>query len=117
MDTPSIPKLHLPPWFHDGWAGLVTLNGWFAGGYVELSSNIFVKPFFITLDRIKSDMNSEIYWFDQDVIILRELTIDIIENLLPILEEKGAFSTMRKFESIVWDDETPPNTTPPMLTS
>ena len=106
MEGSEYPKLHLPPWFHEGWEDLVEAKDWFGAGFVELASGDIVKPTFMSIDRIVGDMNdSDLpYYFIADLIILKKVSIQEITRLLPVLEDSGVFNCMQRYDRIQWDE-------------
>ena len=85
---------------------MIEIKEWFAAGFVELATGQIVKPTFVTPMRIDSELrdSGKGYWVDEDVIILEKVSIDQIRTLLPTLERAGAFTNMRIYHSIQWDE-------------
>lgn len=78
---------------------------WFGAGFVELVSGEIVKPTFMSIDRIVSDItDSDLpFYFIADLIILKKVSIQEIRAVLPSLEKSGAFRLMQKYQSPEWD--------------
>lgn len=108
MNGEEKPKLHLPPWFQaEGWEGVIKMKQWFAVGFVELTDGQIVKPTFISIARIESEVKNggKPYWrADEDLIVLETVSVDHIRSLLPTLEKAGAFNTMRRYASMQWEE-------------
>lgn len=99
------PKLHLPPYFDDGYGGeeMLEMKEWFGAAFVELEEGTFVQPVFISLGRVESETRNQGYYISQDDIILAEFTLNRIKEVLPELAKIGAFNAMTRYKSLEWD--------------
>ena len=107
MSNLDYPRLHLPPWFEEaGGEEYAEIKEWTGAGFVELESGEFVKPTFVSLVRIEGEMRNpeKAFWFDEDSIILKKVSIEQIRMLLPELEKAGVFNSMRRYPAVEWDE-------------
>ncbi len=107
---PGFPKLHLPPWFHDGWEQMVEMKEWFAAAYIEIEDGVFVKPEFISTYRFRQELEQlgfdghHRFWSYPELIVVKTVSLTEIRSLLPDLVTAGVFAYMPRYDEINWEE-------------